>query len=79
MISTLTSSTITTVLNGALTGSLALIGILVLLILLVQKELAVSSSDARLQRLSHALNIAFIPLLVAFIVIAIMKVAEVLR
>ena len=79
MISTLTTSTISTVTNAALAGSLALIGILVLFALLVQKELATSSSDVRLQRLSHTLNVAFFPLLIAFFVIAIVKVAEVLR
>lgn len=76
MISTVTTSTVTTV---ALAGSAALIGIVFLFMLLVQKEVTTSSEDSRMIRLGKALNIAIIPLLIAFAVLAFTKIAEVLR
>ncbi len=79
MISTVTTSTVTTVTTAALAGSVALIGILVLLSLLVQKELAGSADGGRLQKLSHTLNIGIIPLLIAFVLIVVAKVADVLH
>ena len=79
MISTVTISTVSTMTTASMVGSIALIVSLVLLILLVQKELAISFSTSRTQRLSRALNVAIIPLLIAFLMIAIVKVAEVLR
>ena len=78
MISTVTTATISTITTAYLAGSLALVGILVLFALLIQKELAASSSDDLMQRLSQALNQALFPLLFAFLLIAIVKVAEVL-
>jgi hypothetical protein len=75
MISTITSSTVSTITTAALAGSLALMGVLVLLSLLIQKELTGSNSNGRLLRLNKALQIGIVPLLVAFIVIVITKVA----
>jgi hypothetical protein len=79
MISTVTVSTVSTVTTAALAGSVALIGILVLLTLLVQKELASSSDNSRLRMLSQALNIGIIPLLIAFVLIVVARVADVLH
>lgn len=79
MISTVTTSTVSTITTAALAGSLALIGILVLLSLLIQKELISSNSNERLQNLNKALQIGIVPLLVAFIVIVITKIAAALQ
>jgi hypothetical protein len=79
MISTVTTSTVSTVTTAAIYGSVALIGILVLLTLLIQKEVTTAGSSSRLKRLSKALNIAIVPLLIAFVLIVVTKVMEVLR
>jgi len=81
MISTITTATIFTLTTApmAMVGSFALIGILVLFVLLLQKELAGSSSSVLMRRLSRAVNVAVFPLLMAFLMIAIFKVADVLR
>ena len=63
MISIITPSTIAATSHSS---SLALIGILILLALIVLKELAYASESLRAQRLGKHLNIAIIPLLVVF-------------
>jgi hypothetical protein len=75
MISSITS----TVTSAAVAGSLISIGILLLLSLLVQKELVGATAGKRAQRISQALNIAIVPLLIVFVLVVITKVAEVLR
>jgi hypothetical protein len=79
MISTVTVSTVSTVTTAALAGSVALIGILVLFSLLVQKEISTAVNSQRLRQLRVAVNIGIVPLLIAFIVIVVSKVAEVLK
>jgi cytochrome bd-type quinol oxidase subunit 2 len=79
LISTVTTSTVTTVTTAALAGSVALVGILILFGLLVQKEVTTASSENRLRKLGKALNIAIIPLLIAFLLMVIFRVAEVLK
>lgn len=79
MISIITASTVTTVTTVALGGSVALIGIIVLLSLLVQKELANSAVNWRLQKLSRALNIGIFPLVIAFILIVATRLVNALR
>ncbi len=79
MISTVTTTTVTTVTTVALAASLGLIAIVVLLALLIQKEVLSSSTSARAQALSRALNVAIVPLLMGFAFIAVVKVMEVLR
>ena len=76
MISTVTTSTVSTV---TIAGSLAVIGILLLLVLLVQKELASASDQGRAKRLGKMLNVGIIPLLIAFALIVVTKVADVLK
>ncbi len=78
MVSTLTTSTVTIV-STAIAGSVALIGILVLFSLLIQKEVTTATDNERQKRFGKALNIALIPLLIAFILIVIYRVAEVLK
>jgi hypothetical protein len=79
MISTVTTATIYTVTTASLAASIALVGILFLFALLVQKEIASSSSSQFMQRLSQYLNIGIFPLLITFILIAGIKVFEVLH
>ena len=76
MISTVTTSTVSTV---TIAGSLVIIGILVLLALLVQKELASASDGPRAARLSKLVNIGIAPLLIAFVLVIISKVTQVLK
>lgn len=79
MISTITTSTVSILTTSAIAGSLALIAILVLLALLVQKELATAADSRRLKTLSQVLNIAIAPLFVTFVLLVISKVVEVLQ
>lgn len=74
MVSTITTSTVTTI-----AGSLAIIGILILLALLIQKEVVTSASGSRYSKLGQALNIGIIPLLIAFVLLVIVKVSDLLR
>lgn len=76
MISTITTSIITTV---ALAGSLTLAGILVLLVLLVQKELSSGTADPRVKALSKHLNVGIVPLLIVFVLVVFYRIAEMLR
>jgi hypothetical protein len=78
MISTVTVSTVSTV-TTAMAGSVALIGVVVLFILLLQKEVTTASDSHPLRRLGMALNIGIIPLLIAFVLIVVAKVIEVLH
>jgi hypothetical protein len=64
--------------NSDLSGSLALVGILVLFVLLLLKELAAASADSRLHRLSQVVDISILPLIIAFFLVVIFKVIEVL-
>lgn len=79
MVSTVTNSTIAELTTGAQAGPLLLIGILVLLALLVQKELASASADRCLQQLSRTLNFGIYPLLFVFLLNVIFKVLEAMR
>jgi hypothetical protein len=79
MISTVTTSTITTVTNAAIAGSLALIGVLVLLVLLIKKELASASEESRFKKLCQGLNIGIVPFLIAFFIIVVSRVIQVLH
>jgi site-specific recombinase len=79
MVSTVTTSTVTTVTTVAIAGSLALIGIITLLALLVQKELTTATESRFARALSRALNIGIVPLLMSFVLIVAVKVAEALK
>ena len=79
MISTVTTTTVTTVTTIALGGSLALVGSLVLLVLLAQKEITASVVSSQSQRLGRALMMGIVPLAATFVLIVGAKLAEVLR
>jgi hypothetical protein len=76
MISTVTTSTVSAV---TVAGSLAIFGIVILLGLLVQKELVSAYESKRAANLRNILNIGIIPLLIAFVLVVISKVVEVLK
>ena len=79
MISTVTSSTIETITSSAITGSLALVGVLILIALLIQKELATAASDPRWKQLGQLLDIGILPLLIAFVLLVAFKTIEMLN
>jgi hypothetical protein len=75
MISTVTTSTVTTLTNISLAGTLGLIGVIFLLTLLIQKEISTTVTGKKMERWSHALNIAIPPLLIVFVTIVIVRIA----
>jgi hypothetical protein len=50
-----------------------------LLIFLIQKEILTAATGSRARALARVLNLAIVPLLMSFIFIAVVKIAEVLR
>ena len=76
MISTVTTSTVTT---AALAGSVAIISIFVFFALLFQKEVTSTATGNRMKKFGQVLNVGIIPLLLAFILIVVTKVIEILR
>jgi phosphoglycerol transferase MdoB-like AlkP superfamily enzyme len=76
MISTVTTSTVSTV---TIAGSLAFIGVLLLLVFLILKETSTASARGRSGTLRQILNVGLAPLGIAFILIAITKIVQVLR
>jgi hypothetical protein len=79
MISTVTTSTVTILTTSTIAGSLALVGVFVLIALLVQKELTTTSGDSRWLQLGKIVNIGIVPFLIAFVLIVIFKVIEALN
>mgnify|MGYP005837576139 CR=1 FL=1 len=79
MVSTVTTSTVMTVTTVALASSLVLITVMTLFTLLVQKEVAATSRERWARALDRALNIGIIPLLLAFVTLVALRIAELLR
>ena len=81
MISTVTTTTVTTVttVTAAVFGGLSLLAIVFLLGMFISKEVVSASEESRWQSLSKGLNLAIIPLLLGFLLIAVVKIIEVLR
>jgi hypothetical protein len=78
MITTVTTTTMTVV-STAAAASLALIAILILLALLIQKQVVSGLAGTRARRLSKALNVAIMPLLIVFITSVVFKIVDALR
>lgn len=76
MISTITT-TVINLTNTILNDSLALLATLTLLALLVQKEIVYIVQDTLSQRLSRALNVAIVPLILMFIFVIVMKIYKI--
>lgn len=79
MVSTVTVSTVSTVTTAGLAASVALVGILLLFALLLQKELSTASTNPRLRKLGAVLNIGILPLFIAFVMTVIAQFANVIR
>ena len=79
MISTVTTTAVSMLGNSANAGFFALIGMLVLVALLIQKELISASNDSRLRQLSRVMNVGILPLMVAFVLIVSFKIVEALN
>ena len=79
MISTVTTTTVTTITALATAGSLAMFGIVLLLAFLVQKELASATESRFAFALGRVLNVAIVPLLLAFLFVVAIKVVEALQ
>jgi hypothetical protein len=76
MISSVTTSTVSTV---TLAGSFAVIGILVLIVLLIQKELTSTATGEKAKVFAKYLNIGILPLILVFISVVISRVIESLK
>ena len=76
MVSTVSTTIYTLLTTSALAGSFALVGILVLITLIIQKELLAASGNRRWLKLGKLLNIGILPLLFVFILIVLSKVIE---
>jgi hypothetical protein len=74
MTSIITTATELSLMMPALAASMALVGILVLLALLVVKEISSALASSRGNRLITAVNIGIAPLLIAFVLIVISRV-----
>jgi hypothetical protein len=78
MISTVTTATVSTVTTatatvGVLGVSFGFIAVMALCVLLVQKEIIASNQQDWAKLTSRALNVAIVPLLIAFVMIALAK------
>jgi hypothetical protein len=80
MISTVTTTTVTTVTTAtvAVLAGLALFAVLTLLGVLISKEIVSVGQGARLHAMSRALNVAAVPLLIAFLFIAAVRILQAL-
>jgi hypothetical protein len=78
MISTVvTTSTVS--IATTLTGSLTIIGVVLLIAILIQKELVNSEEKPIYKRINQVLNIALPPLLLSFIALVAVRVFEVIK
>ncbi len=76
MVTTITIANATT---GVMAASLALIAILTLLALLIQKEITSGLGSAWAANLSRALNIVIVPLIIVFVIMVAFRILDVLR
>jgi hypothetical protein len=79
MITSVTTTVVSIVSTVSLAGPLALVGILTLLALLIQKELATASGRRSSIVLSRVLNVGIIPLWLVFVVMVMAKVIQAIR
>lgn len=77
MITTVTTTT-TTAVAAVSAGSLALVAICTVLLLLINKEIILSSQSERAVRLNKALNVALVPLLIVFVLTIVIRIAQVI-
>ncbi|MGW8143244.1 MAG: hypothetical protein ACWGN2_02550 [Anaerolineales bacterium] len=77
MISTVTTSTISVLTTIQYSGSLAIIAIMILLVLLVQKELAKDLAEGWQRQFSQVFNVSVVPLLITFFLIVFFNITKV--
>ena len=78
MISTVvTTSTVS--IATTLTGSLTVIGVVLLIAILIQKELVNSEEKPIYKRINQVLNIALPPLLLSFIALVVVRILDVIK
>ncbi len=77
MISTVTTTTVTTVTTVTLAGTLGFFLVATLAVCLIKKEMFASQETPWAQNLSKALNIAIVPLLMVFVLLAADKIMEI--
>ena len=78
MVSTITVSTITTIAAASLSVGIGIFATLLLIGFLTGRELLGASSGNRQKLLARSLSIGIVPLLIGFVVIVCLKVAEIL-
>jgi hypothetical protein len=78
MVAAVTVSTVTTVAATSLGTGIAVFAVLMLIGFLTGKELLGASSGDKQKLIAKSLNISIIPLLIGFVVIVGLKVAEIL-
>ncbi len=79
MITTVTTvTTVTTIAAMGLTAAIGIAATAFLILFLATKELAGATNSSFMLRLSRALNVTILPLMIAFAVIVVTKIAEVL-
>ena len=76
MFTALTSTAPAAMISPLAAASLAMIAVLTLLVLLVKREIVMNSNDERAIQLGVVLNVAVVPLLVGFLMTAIVKIAS---
>lgn len=81
MISTVTTTTVSTVTTAtvAVVAGLSLLAVAMLLGLLISKEVLSATDKPRLLLLGRALNVAVVPLLIAFVLVAATQIIQVLH
>lgn len=79
MISSVTPTTISILTTSTAAGTLAVIGIITLCVLLVQKELAAPAEDLQGRQLARAYNIGIVPLMVAFVLVIAFEIVQHIR
>lgn len=81
MISTVTTTTVSTVTTAtvAVIAGLSLLAVALLLGLLISKEILSATDRPRLKLLGRAFNVAVVPLLIGFVLIAVTQIVHVLR
>ena len=78
MVAAVTVSTVTTIAATSLGAGIAVFAVLMLIAFLTGKELLGASSGDKQKLIARSLNISIIPLLIGFVVIVGLKVAEIL-
>lgn len=78
MVSTITTATVSSISVPGLAASLAVIGAVLLVALLVQKELTLPLTAGRFQKFGSIVNIGIIPLFFAFAIGVALKLLQVL-